>query len=110
MRQIDLLEHGLALRKQRQAGRQHNQQLDPISARQKPPPTLKGGLYRKAANRVFAPHNFAMGFRLTQSKHDEHDGEDDNQHGSYGVDVRPKPTLFLPIFELGKEGRWLATT
>ena len=107
MREIDLLEHRLALRKQRRARRERNQQTDRKSARQEPPPTLKGGLYRKAPNRVSGPHNFAMRFRLTQSKHNEHHGEDDNQHGSYGVDVRPKPTLLLPIFELRQEGRRL---
>ena len=51
-----------------------------------------------------------MGFRLTQSKHDQHYSEDDNQHGSYRVDVRPKPTLFLPIFELRKKGWWLTAS
>jgi|SRR5580700_8401201 hypothetical protein len=107
MREIDLLEHRLALRKQRRARRERNQQTDRISAKQEPPPTLKGGLYRKAPNRVSGLHNFAMRFRLTQSKHNEHHGEDDNQHGSYGVDVRPKPTLLLPIFELRQEGRRL---
>ena len=110
MREIDLLEDRLPLRNQRQAGRQRNQQTDRISASQKPPPALKGGLYRKVPEQSVRAAQFAMEFRLTQSKHDEHDGKDDDQYSSYGVDVGPEPTLFLPIFELGKKGRRLATS
>jgi hypothetical protein len=40
---------------------------------------------------------------LAQPEHKQHDGENDDQHGSYGVDVRPEPTLFFTSFELRKE-------
>jgi hypothetical protein len=45
---------------------------------------------------------------LAQSKHNQHDREDDDQHSSDRINVRPEPTLFFPIFELRKECRWLA--
>src|SRR5271169_2691249 len=42
--------------------------------------------------------------KLAQSKRDQYYGEHDNQHGSYGVDVRRQPALLFRSPELRKEG------